>query len=149
MYTKKLPVIHENKELCSLCGGQCCKKAPGIYFPEDFGITKKEILDKLLDLIMKKEVVIVTFFGGPVPRPTALGGLLKDAPEEGRCMWHSSTGCTNTHKPSQCKALQAQGQVNKLSCSMAKGFSEQEAVEAWQFIADDLYVLRDIHRKYW
>lgn len=29
--------MFENKELCSKCGGKCCKNMPGAAYPEDFG----------------------------------------------------------------------------------------------------------------
>ncbi len=27
---------NENKEICTSCGGRCCKRMPGSFFPEDF-----------------------------------------------------------------------------------------------------------------
>lgn len=33
---------NESKKTCSECGGECCKRAPGQYVPEDFGIKTGE-----------------------------------------------------------------------------------------------------------
>ncbi|MEG7772363.1 hypothetical protein U2088_15615, partial [Listeria monocytogenes] len=43
---KSLPVIadNQNAELCTPCGGKCCKRAPGKYVPSDFGASKDEII---------------------------------------------------------------------------------------------------------
>lgn len=36
---------YENEEICSKCGGKCCKNFPGAYFPSDF---KKPLEENIL-----------------------------------------------------------------------------------------------------
>ena len=44
---KKIPTNHENKELCSKCGGRCCKSCGCELFPEDFKEGQKLYIKKL------------------------------------------------------------------------------------------------------
>jgi hypothetical protein len=64
-----LKVLNENKEQCRLCGGACCKKIPGLFFPEDLGNDKEQIISNLLEMTERNEVKLVTEFGGIVVRP--------------------------------------------------------------------------------
>jgi hypothetical protein len=46
-------VNNENFEICSACGGKCCKNIPGNAYPEDFGFHNKseeEIRDALTEM---------------------------------------------------------------------------------------------------
>ena len=40
---------YENKELCSKCGGRCCKKSGCDYFVSDFKIIDKNTILKVLE----------------------------------------------------------------------------------------------------
>ena len=51
-------VNYENKELCSDCGGKCCKRMSGICQPEDFG---QPLTEKLLKHLQQ---VIMPLIGG-------------------------------------------------------------------------------------
>lgn len=143
---RTLPVLNENKEQCRLCGGACCKKVPGLFFPEDIGNDKETIISKLLEMIERNEVNITTSFGGIVVRPEQ---KTKDCSEIGPCIWHTVNGCVAPVKPSQCSALIPGGTWHDPSCKSPPNFSEDQAVIAWSFMEDDLYVLRDIYREDW
>lgn len=41
---------NENKELCSKCGGKCCKQSAGVYHPDDF---KHELTDAWLEDLLE------------------------------------------------------------------------------------------------
>lgn len=44
-----LPVLNERPDICGPCGGQCCKQAPGISWPEELGSSPDEIYRGLVD----------------------------------------------------------------------------------------------------
>jgi Fe-S-cluster containining protein len=140
-----LKVLNENKEQCRLCGGACCKKIPGLFFPEDLGNDKEQIISNLLEMVERNQVEFVTYFGGIVVRPQQ---KTQDWSGRGPCIWHTDTGCVAPVKPSQCSALVPGGTWENPSCMSPKDFSEDRAVVAWSFMEDELYTLRDIHREY-
>ena len=43
----------ENKELCSACGGKCCKTLPGNYYPSDFDLPEKNPTEKDFKKLIK------------------------------------------------------------------------------------------------
>lgn len=141
-----LPVLNENKEQCRLCGGACCKKVPGLFFPEDIGNDKETIISKLLEMMERNEIKLVTEFGGIVVRPEQKA---KDNFGRGPCMWHTSNGCVAPIKPTQCSALVPGGSWYNPVCKSPIEFSEAQAIIAWSFMEDDLYVLQDVYRECW
>jgi len=52
MNQKVIPIQNENKDICTPCGGQCCKSSPGSFMPNQIlkGQTNQfEIIDKMMD----------------------------------------------------------------------------------------------------
>ena len=44
---------NENKEICSKCGGMCCRRMPGQYVPDDLfdhEMTKEELKKFILEV---------------------------------------------------------------------------------------------------
>lgn len=124
---------NETPKTCSTCGGECCKRAPGQYVPEDFGLVPGErvrrasvqmIREKLLDgsvvahRVRRSNFFVTSSLFGKRPsliflRPATLGeerglnhGLLNGKP----CTnWSILSGCSLkfTERPFVCRALEA------------------------------------------
>ncbi len=126
-------VVIQNKELCGACGGRCCKQAPGLYIPSDFGETEDEIFENLHFKLNNRQVT--TREGVPTPR--AKHG------NYGQCNHLTNEGCAlGDEKPSQCKALNPGKKdyveletIKKsgegLLCSMTKGMNDSDIEEMW------------------
>jgi Fe-S-cluster containining protein len=42
---------NEDAKTCTKCGGECCKRYPGIIAPDDLGTTARDILSKCRELL--------------------------------------------------------------------------------------------------
>jgi len=116
MHTR-LPVIQDNQnaDLCTPCGGKCCKSIPGIYWPEDFGSDRDEVIANVRAAIATGKTTLdywesVTSDDMYYPRPAVKGmeGASVDPSEGGECTHLTATGCalTWTQRPTQCRALE-------------------------------------------
>lgn len=126
-------VVIQDKELCGACGGRCCKQAPGLYIPSDFGETEDEIFENLHFKLNNKQV---TTRGG-VPTPRAKHG------DFGQCNHLTYQGCAlGDEKPSQCKALNPGKKfyldldsitqsAEGLTCYMPKGMQDEDIRQMW------------------
>lgn len=101
--------------LCAECGGECCKKAPGIYWPEDIEPLTGE---RILEMVRQEKCAIDWYDGDPRPdgdlwrvywiRP-AIKGV--DQPLDpswgGECVHLTDAGCSVPagERPRQCLAL--------------------------------------------
>ena len=119
--------MFDNSELCSACGGKCCKNCPGSAFPIDFGLEQGKPPDfsKLSAALNSGRWCIDWWEGDPRPtceqtnklpqayyvRPAAKGhegkirhGTWGNIP----CTFLSITGCTlaSADRPLQCKMLE-------------------------------------------
>lgn len=140
----KLPVV-ENKELCGICKGSCCKWTPGLYIPEDFGSSDEEIYDNLRAKMVEGTVVLAgrPFHGEEVYIPSPRGGYGFVVSYNGRCMHLTDEGCSlGDKKPSQCKALTpAKTPTATLedlqagrgfSCEMPKSADDPSVIRLWK-----------------
>ena len=114
----RLPVIadNQNAELCTPCGGKCCKRQPGKYVPSDFGASKDEITANVraalatglttLDYYEAHDDMPDIYF----PRPVIVGheGKKVHASWGGPCTHLQPAGCALTfeRRPFQCRILQ-------------------------------------------
>lgn len=126
-------VVIQDKELCGACGGRCCKQAPGLYIPSDFGGTEDEIFENLHFKLNNGQVT--TREGVPTPR--ARYG------DYGQCNHLTNEGCSlGDEKPSQCKALNPgkkfyldlatiSKSAEGLICNMTKGMGDNDIREMW------------------
>jgi Fe-S-cluster containining protein len=111
----------ENKEICSKCGGACCKGIPGAAFPGDFGYNKNK---------MKRALKSESWMVGR----TMLDNLPFIVPVQkfdGSCIFLKSNGCQLKFKdrPFECKTLNP---LAKGGCRHANNKSNRNAAgKAW------------------
>ncbi len=96
---------YENKELCSKCGGRCCKKSGCDYFVSDFKIIDKNTILKVLEtgnvsivsafkfeiLANGKEVVVPILY---LRARNEGRGVIDLFSMKKRCSMLTSTGCS-------------------------------------------------------
>lgn len=146
----------ENSELCAGCGGECCRRYPGIYHPNDF-------LDAqaIVDAIRSGRAVIDWWDGDPSPNPPVpacefpgnefcapyrwVRGYFLRAPcvdERGKthaprwgggvCIHHSSSGCRlpRQQRPHECRLLVPAPDHGE--CRPADGLDKQALAHLWR-----------------
>ena len=120
-----------NEEMCAACGGQCCKRLPGIASPEDFSLPDTTQLIEAL----KSGKWAVDWWEGNNPlyfvRPAtkdAIGELF-DPSWGGECVFLTEKGCSLPHdqRPSGCRLLEP-----KEPHCIAHGAGKEEAGLAWE-----------------
>jgi len=108
---------YQNAEVCAACGGECCKKAPGAAWPEDF----EEVNEALFLRLAESGDWAVDWWEGPLPgeedqewgpryfwRPKAREDRGLFAPLWfGTCRLLRDDGCALTfdERPSGCRML--------------------------------------------
>lgn len=120
--SRKLNVVqpNESKEICEKCGGACCKNAPGIATPEQFGAPDRVALfENLKDAFLTGEWVADWLEGETeiyFPRPNIIenhsGKLYNYVYHgmwggEGVCNFLTDKGCKKEfdERPGQCQSL--------------------------------------------
>lgn len=120
--SRKLNIVqpNESKEICEKCGGACCKNAPGIATPEQFGAPDRVALfENLKDAFLTGEWVADWLEAStPIyfPRPNIIenhSGKLYDYVYhgmwggEGTCNFLTDKGCKKEfdERPAQCQSL--------------------------------------------
>lgn len=144
-------VNNENKNICSECGGCCCKSYAGAYHPADFRheITE-EFLESLFDPVTKISPVSIDWYEnfeeygrkGFYIRPRHVGGDEVDPSYGAPCALLTPTGCSLDweHRPWQCRALKPE---KNHACGGHDG--KRLAAEAWDQYHD---ILEKIYNKY-
>lgn len=130
-----------NKKICSKCNGNCCKKMPGIYYPEDFNIQKD--FSNLETAINSSKIAIDWWEGDPreeldelnlvyYVRPATKDkeGVLFDPSWGGECIFLTSTGCqlNENARPLNCRKLEP---VENGTCILHDNISKRNAAIAW------------------
>ena len=131
----------ENKNICSKCGGKCCKLMPGACYPEDFGLPNDHSkLNATLscgkyaidwwegDARDDFEELLKTYFVRPATKNKE--GVLYDPSWGGPCIFLSDDGCTldADERPLNCKKLEPK---ENEKCILHDGVSKQNAAIAW------------------
>lgn len=146
---QKLPV-YQDADLCTPCGGKCCKQSPGLMSPEDAGL--HEGPENLKALLVSKRYVLDWYDGDPQyesfmdPRSECSGvyrlrpigatpslgyrGVVDSAFFGGRCTFHTDAGCglPREEMPTQCKGLQP---IINNGCTMPKEVNTRSIALAW------------------
>lgn len=128
------PFNYENKELCSLCKGSCCKTLPGQYAPEDL---KETITYDLVKKLLYEGKHSIDWLEGDEEiyylRPATINGGMIDPSWGGRCVNLTDDGCSLTEdvRPLQCRMLKPQGTVNHKTCNAAKEFNKEAMAKRW------------------
>lgn len=100
----------ENMKICAVCGGKCCKRMPGICFPEDFDNDQSKI-----KAAIDSGRYCVDWFEnfddqGYYVRPATVGneGKKRDPSWGGQCTFLTSHGCKLDHdnRPIECRMLE-------------------------------------------
>ena len=140
MKQNKIPKKHENKEICSECGGECCKKLPCTVFPGDLNFINEEILTEMV----KGKYCFDYWEGNPTndnkyddvtayfirPKCKHETNKIVDASWGGECVFLTPKGC-QLHKsirPSEGKALIP---TPKRPCIGIGGWDKREASILW------------------
>lgn len=142
----RLPVIQDNQnaDLCTPCGGKCCKAIPGIYWPEDFGGDHDEVIANVRAAIAEGKTTLDYWEGVTTDdmyyvRPATKGmeGASIDPSEGGECTHLKATGCALTWaaRPTQCRALEPKPgrKPSTLACEAPPAYATKlAAAKAWQ-----------------
>lgn len=132
-------------EICSTCGGKCCKGAPGAAFPDDalkFGNT---VEDGVLSMLRSGHYVIDWWEGDPRKGKDELGRAYYIRPRTvdetdygrwhyagwgGTCHFLRSDGCVlkPDDRPTNCQLVEPKANGE---CVLHNGGSKQEACIAW------------------
>lgn len=134
--------MYDNPEICSKCGGQCCKGLPGAAFPEDFGLPDGSLLRWALET---GRWCIDWWEGDPRPgkdelhrayfvRPATKGreGVWFDASWGGECTFLTASGCSllSENRPLNCRMLEPMGEGARCKCHLGDSPKERAAI-AW------------------
>jgi len=129
-----------NKEICSACGGKCCKDIPGCYYPEDFNMENG--YSKLKEALKTGKIAIDWWEGDPregkdeytrgyFVRPATkwMEGVLYDPSWGGECIFLTNSGCQleEDKRPLNCRKLEPGAD----KCIPHDGVSKRDAAIAW------------------
>jgi hypothetical protein len=162
---KQLQVIqdvpnYENKEMCSTCGGKCCKSLSGINSPEQFGAPDKNLLRHNLLKNLKSGRYTIDWWeaDNEMPktyymRPSLKGreGKIKDPARSGdaACNFLTDKGCELGHeeRPTECTTLEPKMKGNEYACEQK---SKLDSVKPWVPYQDvmNLVLKRAIYEGY-
>lgn len=130
---------NENKEVCSKCGGKCCKNVSGFYHPIDFDtIITKDFIKYLID---NENVVIDAYVSDDAnlyflrPRVDTDDKFVSFT-YGGKCIHLTESGCSKSFedRPYGCKYLKP------TECNDAsKSFTKWDAAMAWSEYSDLIY----------
>ncbi len=142
----------ENKEVCSACGGVCCKSSGGLVYPNDFGEIN---LPRLIESL-KSGYYAVDYFddrtnemsSGYYLRTRVVGVQRAFHPNGlGVCILLNETGCklNYNNRPTGCKALipnppncyYPNNEINVKSCAIAWQPYEQLVEQSFRIIDSD------------
>ncbi len=149
---------NENISLCGICKGGCCRRAPGVVFPEDIKeeITKeslKRYLDKgyafdwWYDKLFDDQENTTNYYLRPQTITTK--DKLFYPSWGGRCILHTDEGCSLNFedRPTQCKALIPSKKDDQYNC---KSLSEEKYGKKASALAWLKYnnIIKELHDEY-
>lgn len=145
----RLPVIVDSAT-CSSCGGTCCKTAPGMAIPEDFGAPDDATLrERLAEALRSGRWVIEAgprtpgLMENAIVRPAMVGetGPFSTA-SYGQCGWLGENGCSSfDERPSSCKALRVK-ERSMGGCTLPRD-EEIRITDSWAPYREMLWELSD------
>jgi len=123
---------NENKEICSSCAGRCCKRAPGLFHPEDFNpATMRETI--LAGL--RAGLYQIDWWEADAPQHY-LRPAIKEQPGifngswGGACVLLDDSGCTISFesRPRGCRELTPDA---TFQCGGPESYDKKQAKDAW------------------
>lgn len=144
--------MFENVELCSSCGGACCKRFPGVLLPED---VRGDMLEVLTEKFRNLEWAIDSWEGDPRfdwlegglspdefksnvywlrPAIVGIGRLFHYCwGNEGACVYLRKDGCALSpeDRPYGCRWLRPDTDLCKFESPGGEENSKREAALAW------------------
>ncbi len=126
--------INENYELCSECGGKCCKGLPGTVYPDDINELSFDAIHEMLESgrysIDWWEAAEPIYFLRPATKGKE--GNYYDGSWGGECTFLSESGCELLfeERPTGCKALVPNPNHGKQACNV-NGLNKRHGVDAW------------------
>ncbi len=145
---------NEDYDICSKCGGECCRHLPGPMFPQDFDkdLNRNKIKNNLLKAINSGLYSIDYWEGDPLQsddnepgnddldtiswgrayyiRPRIRGNDIIDPAWYGECIFLTSTGCALDweQRPSGCRAVVPE---KNHECDLQGNYGKQDSAVAW------------------
>lgn len=145
---KTHPHNYENKSLCALCKGSCCKALPGQYAPSDF---KEPITYEFAKGLLLGGKHAIDWFEDDNDilylRPRTIHGGMIDPSWGGRCIHHDlETGCelTDDVRPLQCRMLKPGGVIGSLKCTSPSEFNKENMAKMW---LEHQTILKELRRE--
>ncbi len=142
-----LPIILNNEapNICTPCGGKCCKNFPGMFHPKQFGYNWEEIEPQLRTLLEQKRIQLDYWEGDSkvyFPLPTIKGeewrGIFNPT-WGGPCSWLGEQECTVKFekRPWGCQFLEA------TTCQTKENpfYNKAQAKEDWAPYSNQLKTL--------
>jgi hypothetical protein len=105
----------ENKEICSKCGGMCCKRLPGCCYPSDIKrLFPAKTLEESVLQALRSNKFCIDWYEDDKPlyfmRPCTKGkeGAWYDPSWGGVCVFLEETGCSLEHnkRPYVCRSVE-------------------------------------------
>lgn len=151
----QLPVLNfQAPEICAACGGACCRRAPGIAHPEDFGAPDRADLRRRVEAALASGRWAVDWWEGdprPAPHrrrlPRALfvrparagfeGSIFDPAWVGSACTFLGEDGCALAHddRPHECRSLEPVAVAAMVRTVAAEcrghGLDKRALAEAW------------------
>lgn len=139
---KLLPAVNTitRADICSSCAGKCCKQAPGLFSPCDFGPSEKEMISAMTTALLSKRVAIDcwegTFDDSEIDSPEFLRpalsgqeGVIHHASWGGRCTFLATGGCElePEKRPAECRGLEPRPGGDDCDSHYGKA----KAIRAW------------------
>lgn len=136
---------------CKKCQGRCCKRMPGVAFPQDLGRSRGRVLRVLRERLLSGMWALDYWEGNPINSSQYYKGIfyyLRPATtEDNRRLvfdpsWHGScclltpTGCSLPwrRRPTECRTLKP----GKDSCYAPEGTDKRSAAIAWAPYREDM-----------
>lgn len=94
---------HLRPDLCTQCGGACCKTLPGATLPFQFGNNSEDIRKNVKAALLTEKYII----DGQAGQFKDRFWTLRPAKRNGACVFLDSSGCTLSveQRPAACLAL--------------------------------------------
>lgn len=143
---------NEDRQICAECGGECCKRMPGIFSPEQLGAPNREKIKDNLMAFLKTSKYAIDWWEGdprvdideddevwraPYIRPATVDkiGVFEDPSWGGECCMLTESGCYLAwdERPEECQGLIPQKGGR---CRREVGRNKRELSVAWLPFAD-------------